>query len=283
MATNTYTYGSLGQRWTVGETTSKTRLDISRNSADANRWTLQQLLTDPDDTDNFVHGIKAVYTSQESTATNYHNFINYTGASEIPAVAMSTTAGGSTTLNGYLTSTASSNTILWNSRRSTGFYVGSDDKIKFYVSSAFREIPHQGNAIITTSMIDAGTLVIESEGISSNDNDTTIPTSASVKDYVDTATGGAGGAYNDWAVKTGTYTASSKDQLIANSSSAFTITLPSSPSAGNTVVIKNCGSGTVTIGRNSQKIDSLSADGTLFQDNSVQLVYVNSTIGWTSI
>ena len=32
----------------------------------------------------------------------------------------------------------------------------------------------------------AALLVIESEGISSNDNDTTIPTSAAVKDYVDT-------------------------------------------------------------------------------------------------
>ena len=34
------------------------------------------------------------------------------------------------------------------------------------------------------------------------------------------------GAYSDWAVKTGTYTAVHKDQLIANSGSAFTITLP---------------------------------------------------------
>jgi len=32
----------------------------------------------------------------------------------------------------------------------------------------------------------AGTVVLESEGISSNDNDTTLPTSAAVKDYVDT-------------------------------------------------------------------------------------------------
>ena len=31
----------------------------------------------------------------------------------------------------------------------------------------------------------AGTLVTESEGISSNDNDTTIPTSAAVKDFVE--------------------------------------------------------------------------------------------------
>ena len=64
------------------------------------------------------------------------------------------------------------------------------------------------------------------------------------------------GAYNSWAVKTGTYTAANKDQLIANSGSAFTITLPAG-SAGNTVIICNAGAGTVTVGRNgSQKINS---------------------------
>jgi hypothetical protein len=52
--------------------------------------------------------------------------------------------------------------------------------------------------------IKAATLVIESEGISSNDNDTTLPTSAAVKDYVDTQVtaqdldfqGDSGGALN---------------------------------------------------------------------------------------
>ena len=91
------------------------------------------------------------------------------------------------------------------------------------------------------------------------------------------------GAYNSWAVKTGTYTAANKDQLIANSGSAFTITLPAG-SAGNTVIICNAGAGTVTIGRNgSQKINSAAEDGTLPQGNSVQLVYVDDTIGWFEI
>ena len=39
---------------------------------------------------------------------------------------------------------------------------------------------------ISASEVAAGTLVTESEGIGSNDNDTTLPTSAAVKDYVDT-------------------------------------------------------------------------------------------------
>ena len=39
---------------------------------------------------------------------------------------------------------------------------------------------------LTTSSLSAATLVTESEGIGSNDNDTTLPTSAAIKDYVDT-------------------------------------------------------------------------------------------------
>ena len=91
------------------------------------------------------------------------------------------------------------------------------------------------------------------------------------------------GAYNSWAVKTGTYTAANKDQLIANSGSAFTITLPAG-SAGSTVIICNAGAGTVTVGRNgSQKINSAAEDGTIAQGASAQLVYVDDTIGWFEI
>ena len=91
------------------------------------------------------------------------------------------------------------------------------------------------------------------------------------------------GAYTDWVVKTGTYTAANKDQLIANSGSAFTITLPAG-SAGNTVIICNAGAGTVTVGRNgSQKINSAAEDGTIAQGASAQLVYVDDTIGWFEI
>ena len=93
----------------------------------------------------------------------------------------------------------------------------------------------------------------------------------------------SGRAYTDWAIKTGTYTAVDKDQLIANSGSAFTITLPSG-SAGATVIICNAGAGEVTVGRTSnQKINSAAEDGSLPQGNSVQLVYVDDTIGWFEI
>ena len=90
-------------------------------------------------------------------------------------------------------------------------------------------------------------------------------------------------AYNTWLVKTGAFTAASGDQLICNSGSAFTITLPAG-SAGNTVIICNAGAGLVTIARNgSQKINSVAADGTLPNGNSTQLVYTNDTIGWFQV
>ena len=63
----------------------------------------------------------------------------------------------------------------------------------------------------------------------------------------------------------------------------FTITLPSSPSAGNTVVIKNVGSGITTIARNGSNFEGAAQDGTLNATKGTQLVYVDSTLGWKEL
>jgi hypothetical protein len=89
--------------------------------------------------------------------------------------------------------------------------------------------------------------------------------------------------YNAWAVKTSAYTAVSKDQLIVNSGSAVTITLPSSPSVGDTVIIKNVGAGTVTLGRNGSNFESSAQDATLLTTKAAQIVYVDGTLGWKEI
>ncbi len=94
---------------------------------------------------------------------------------------------------------------------------------------------------------------------------------------------GVGGAFNDFSIKTTAYTAVTRDQLIVNSSSAVTITLPASPSAGNVVFIKNAGSGTVTVARNGSNINSTADDGSLAADAGASLVFCNSTIGWKEI
>ena len=90
----------------------------------------------------------------------------------------------------------------------------------------------------------------------------------------------------DWCTtaKTGDFTAVSGDGFFVDTNlGAITVTLPSSPSAGNTVIIKNVGAALVTVGRNSSNIDSVAADGSLPKGNAVQLVYVDSTIGWASL
>ena len=94
---------------------------------------------------------------------------------------------------------------------------------------------------------------------------------------------GVGGAFNDFAIKTSAYTAVTRDQLIVNSSSTVTITLPASPSAGNVVFIKNAGTGTVTVGRNGSKINSTTDDGSLAADAGATLVFVDATIGWKEL
>ena len=94
----------------------------------------------------------------------------------------------------------------------------------------------------------------------------------------------AGGLYNDWLVKTANFTMASGDQIVGNhASTAFTLTLPSSPSAGAVVTVKNVGAALITIGRNSQPINSVAGDALLPKNNAATLVYVDSTIGWTTI
>ena len=92
----------------------------------------------------------------------------------------------------------------------------------------------------------------------------------------------SGGLYNAWLIKTAAYTALSGDQLIANApSTAFTITLPASPSAGDTVSLKNVGAALLTVGRNGSNINSTASDATMPTSNAAQLIFVDSTIGWT--
>lgn len=93
----------------------------------------------------------------------------------------------------------------------------------------------------------------------------------------------SGGAYNAWLIKTGAYTALPGDQLIVNSGSAVTIDLPGSPTAGQTVVMKNRGAGLVTVDRNGSNIESTASDGSIATGASTQLVYIDGPIGWEQL
>ena len=136
---------------------------------------------------------------------------------------------------------------------------------------------------ITAAMIQDNVIDIARLNVSDGTNGQFLRTNGSGTLSFGTVSSDSGRAYTDWAIKTGTYTAVDKDQLIANSGSAFTITLPSSPSAGATVIVKNVGAGTVTIARNGSNIEGAAQDGTLESTKGMQVVYVGSTPGWKEL
>jgi hypothetical protein len=87
------------------------------------------------------------------------------------------------------------------------------------------------------------------------------------------------------SIKSANYTAVAGDTVLVTAG-AITITLPLSPSAGDTVNVKD-GTGTAdvtnwTVGRNGSKIASSATDLT-FDKNwaHLSMTYINSTIGWS--
>ena len=91
---------------------------------------------------------------------------------------------------------------------------------------------------------------------------------------------------SDWLTKTGAYTAFAGDKIFANTtSSAFTITLPASPTVGDEIrfvdVANTFDTNNLTVGRNSEKIDGTTADLTVATEGAAfALVYSGSSFGW---
>ncbi len=106
---------------------------------------------------------------------------------------------------------------------------------------------------------------------------------ANVSGVLPFANGGSGAIVP--LMKSGNYTASNRDYVVVTAGS-ITITLPSSPSAGDAVVIKD-GTGAAettnfTVARNGSNIASSATDLT-FDKNFAEIVmtYINGTIGWS--
>ncbi len=89
--------------------------------------------------------------------------------------------------------------------------------------------------------------------------------------------------------KTSPFTAADKLGYFVNTTSgAVTVTLPSSPSVGDVVAIKDYAgtfqTNNVTVGRNGSKIAGACSDATLStQGDSIKLVYVDGTQGWLNV
>lgn len=82
----------------------------------------------------------------------------------------------------------------------------------------------------------ASAIVTAAEGIASNNNDTTIPTSAAVKAYADLAVSSSRLTVTD--VKTSNYTAAPNEYVqVSSVSGNVTVTLPTTPSNGSRVAV----------------------------------------------
>jgi hypothetical protein len=97
--------------------------------------------------------------------------------------------------------------------------------------------------------------------------------------------GGGGGSLSPWSTKTSAYTAANGDRLLADTSAgAFTITLPSSPSAGDYIEINDpeetWPTNNLTVARNGSNIDSLAENLVCNITAKIGLTYIDATIGW---
>jgi len=86
---------------------------------------------------------------------------------------------------------------------------------------------------------------------------------------VSTATGG---------VITGNTTAVQNGIYVVKGSNSLTLTLPATMEQGGTVLLKNLGTGTVTIA--SALVEASNQSITVNNNQAVRLVYLNSTVGY---
>ena len=115
----------------------------------------------------------------------------------------------------------------------------------------------------------------------------TIPSGATINNQGTAAGFGSTGevSWNTTKVTTGFTAASGIGYFADTSGSAFTITLPASPSAGNVVAVADYtgtfGSNNLTIGRNSSNINGAASDFVIRTSNTAaQFIYVDGTEGW---
>jgi len=123
-----------------------------------------------------------------------------------------------------------------------------------------------------------GKSFVDEDNMASN-SATAIASQQSIKAYVDSVK-----IYE--LTKTANYTAVAGDNILADTSGgAFTITLPASPTAGNTIHILDAAASfdnnNLTVARNGKKIQGATNDLTITTENTgIGLVFYNDTYGW---
>ena len=186
MATNTYSYGSLGERFGVGNATTKSSLDLSRIKNDANRWTLQQLVTDPDNDANFALNVASVTGGTISGTTGtFSSTLAVTGVSTLTG---RVGVGGSTITDSHLVniqgSTASDNVgVVLNKTNSTAqiWAINNTGTLNFHNQTTsltplqitsnnettFKPSSSNGNLVVKVGSINSDSIRLEAGGTTS--------------------------------------------------------------------------------------------------------------------
>jgi len=152
-----------------------------------------------------------------------------------------------------------------------------------------------GTTTISGTVVKSNTLQASDAGNIISQSGTTITLGAS-GDTINLASGATQSGFGregsvDWqtAIKTATFTAASGEGYFCNTSGgAFTVNLPSSPSVGDIVAVKDY-AGTfdtqnLTIGRGGSNMNGGASDSVRDTENeSLTLVYADATKGWLAV
>ena len=142
-------------------------------------------------------------------------------------------------------------------------------------SIAVADLDIDGATDIGADIVDADLFIID-DGAGGTNRKTT---ASRIKTYI-------GGGTQWQAIKTANYTAVAGQGVFANTtSSAFTVTLPASPSLGDEVTLVDYAgtfdSNNFTVGRNGKLIQGDSADMTVNSEGAAfDLVYSGDSYGW---
>ena len=215
---------------------------------------------------------------------------------------------GTATLAGILSmsdGSAGAPSITNTGDTNTGLLFSAADKMQFTSGGTAQFTMENGGIIpVTDNDIDLGTVSLQFKDVYVNGTtftdalgfgtvSMTLPTADGNANQILITDGSGALSFTDnsggtsWqGVKTANYTASAGEGIFANTtSSAFTVTLPASPSIGDEVSIKDYAgtfdTNNLTVGRNSQPIEGVAADLTVSVERAgFTLAYSDGTQGW---
>jgi len=167
--------------------------------------------------------------------------------------------------------------------KSGNLELASSNKIKHGTKTI---LDRDRKAFLSAIKLDTGTDINEfsTDGTLVGNSDSAVPTEKAVKAYIDAAGGGI-----SYEIISGNTTAEEgKGYLINASNNDVTLTLPLSPSEGDTVAAVDlynmATTNVITIGRNGENIEGESQDLVIDIDGAgFTMVFSDSTRGWTIV